>query len=53
MLIKDAKLKVQTLIQDEQIRVTGKKLHDLEKEAIALLKAKITDISLQFVNMRP
>lgn len=51
-LIKDAKLKVQTQIQDEQIRVTGKKIDDLQ-EAIALLKAKIIDISLQFVNMRP
>lgn len=51
-LIKDAKLKVQTQIQDEQIRVTGKKIDDLQ-EAIALLKAKSVDISLQFVNMRP
>ncbi len=51
-LIKDAKLKVQTQIQDEQIRVTGKKIDDLQ-EAIALLKEKATDISLQFVNMRP
>lgn len=51
-LIKDAKLKVQTQIQDEQIRVTGKKIDDLQ-EAIALLKEKSVDISLQFVNMRP
>ncbi len=50
-LIKDSKLKVQTQIQDEQIRVTGKKIDDLQ-EVIALLKAKAADISLQFVNMR-
>ncbi|MBE7414018.1 MAG: YajQ family cyclic di-GMP-binding protein [Deltaproteobacteria bacterium] len=50
-LVKDLKLKVQTQIMDDQIRVTGKKIDDLQ-EAIQALKAKDMDISLQFVNMR-
>ncbi len=50
-LIKDLKLKVQTQIQDEQVRVTGKKIDDLQ-EAIQALKAKDLGIPLQFVNMK-
>lgn len=50
-LIKDAKLKVQTSIQGEKIRVTGKKRDDLQ-EAIALLKKSEVEISLQFENFR-
>lgn len=50
-LIKDLNLKVQTQIQDEQIRVTGKKIDDLQ-EVIQALKSRELDISLQFVNMR-
>lgn len=50
-IIKDAKLKVQTQIQDEQVRVTGKKIDDLQ-EVIQLLKGKDVDIDLQFENMR-
>lgn len=50
-IIKDAKLKVQTQIQDEQVRVTGKKIDDLQ-EVIQLLKSKDVDIDLQFENMR-
>ncbi|MFQ5737308.1 MAG: YajQ family cyclic di-GMP-binding protein [Thermodesulfobacteriota bacterium] len=50
-LIKGAKLKVQSQIQDEQVRVTGKKIDDLQ-EVIQMLKAKDLDIDLQFVNMR-
>ncbi|OGQ07715.1 MAG: YajQ family cyclic di-GMP-binding protein [Deltaproteobacteria bacterium RBG_19FT_COMBO_58_16] len=49
--IKDAKLKVQSQIQDEQVRVTGKKIDDLQ-EVIQLLKSKDLDIDLQFENMR-
>ena len=52
-VIKDAKLKVDTQIQDKQIRVTGKKIDDLQ-EVIALVKAKQSElkIPLQFVNMK-
>ena len=51
-IIKDSKIKVQAQIQDEQIRVTGKKIDDLQA-TIALLRAS-SDIGLplQFVNMR-
>lgn len=49
--IKDAKLKVQSQIQDEQVRVTGKKIDDLQ-EVIQMLKGKDLDIDLQFENMR-
>jgi uncharacterized protein YajQ (UPF0234 family) len=41
--IKDSKLKVQAQIQDNQVRVTGKKRDDLQ-EAIALLRTKDFDL---------
>jgi uncharacterized protein YajQ (UPF0234 family) len=50
-LIKDTKLKVTSQIQGDQVRVTGKKRDDLQT-AIAELRAKVTDIDLQFVNFR-
>lgn len=51
-LIKDAKLKVQTQVQGEQVRVTGKKRDDLQ-EAIALLrKSESIKIPLNFTNFR-
>ena len=50
-LIKDRKLKVQTQMMDEQIRVTGKKIDDLQ-EVIQTLKGVDFDLSLQFINMR-
>ena len=50
-LIKDLKLKVQAQIMEDMIRVTGKKIDDLQ-EAIQALKGKDLDITLQFVNMR-
>lgn len=52
-VIKDAKLKVDTQIQDKQIRVSGKKIDDLQ-EVIALVKSKQSElkIPLQFVNMK-
>lgn len=51
-IIKDAKLKVQTQIQGESVRVTGKKRDDLQ-EAIALLKAQEDfERPLQFNNFR-
>ncbi|MEN9809189.1 MAG: hypothetical protein RLZZ488_756 [Pseudomonadota bacterium] len=51
--IKDSKLKVEAQIQDKQVRVTGKKIDDLQ-EVITLLKAQQGQlkIPLQFVNMR-
>lgn len=49
--IKAAKLKVQPAIQDDQVRVSGKKIDDLQ-EVIQLLKKKDFGIPLQFINMR-
>jgi hypothetical protein len=51
-LIKDSKLKVQAAIQEDAVRVTGKKRDDLQ-EAIQLLRgASLLDLDLQFVNFR-
>jgi uncharacterized protein YajQ (UPF0234 family) len=52
-LIKDSKLKVQSQIQDEQVRVTGKNRDDLQA-AIRLLRGKQDDLALdlQFINFR-
>jgi uncharacterized protein YajQ (UPF0234 family) len=50
-LVKGTKRKVQAQIQDEQVRVTGKNIDDLQ-EVIRLLKAKDLGVDLQFVNMR-
>ena len=50
-LIKSSKLKVQAQIQGEQVRVTVKKIDDLQK-IISLLKEEILDIPLQFINMK-
>lgn len=49
--IKDAKLKVQPQIQDNQVRVTGKKIDDLQS-IITLLKSKDFGVPLQFTNMK-
>ena len=50
-LIKDSKLKVQSQIQDEQIRVSAKKIDDLQK-IISIIKKMEMDLPLQFVNMK-
>lgn len=50
-IIKDSKLKVQSAIQGEQVRITGKKRDDLQ-EVIALLKKSNTELPLQYVNFR-
>jgi cyclic-di-GMP-binding protein len=50
-VIKESKLKVQSQIQDDQVRVTGKNIDDLQ-EVIRILKGKDLDIELQFVNFR-
>lgn len=49
--IKSLKLKVQSAIQDNQVRVTGKKIDNLQ-EVIQHLKRKDFGIPLQFVNMK-
>ena len=50
--IKELKLKVEAQIQGDQLRISGKKIDDLQ-EAIGSLKEKDLKIALQFVNMRP
>lgn len=50
-LIKDAGLKVQSQIMDDTIRVTGKKIDDLQ-EVIQLCKEGNLDFPLQYINMR-
>ena len=50
-MIKDKKLKVQSQIQGEQLRVTGKKIDDLQS-VITMLKGANLDIELQYVNMK-
>ena len=49
--IKETKLKVQAQIQDQQVRVTGKKIDDLQ-DVIQMLKEANVDFPLQFINMR-
>ena len=49
--IKEAKLKVQTAIQGEKLRVTGKKRDDLQ-QVIALLKESSFGVPLQYENFR-
>src|SRR6476620_7150063 len=50
-LIKDSGLKVQVQIMDDLVRVTGKKIDDLQ-EVIAKCRAANLAIPLQFVNMK-
>jgi uncharacterized protein YajQ (UPF0234 family) len=50
-IIKESKLKVQSQIQEDQVRVTGKNIDDLQ-EIIKLLKEKDLGVELQFVNFR-
>ena len=49
--IKGLKIKVQPVIQDNQVRITGKKIDDLQ-EIMRLLKEQDYNIPLQFVNMK-
>jgi len=49
--VKEAKLKVQTAIQGEKLRVTGKKRDDLQ-QVIAFLKEGSFGVPLQFDNFR-
>jgi len=50
-LIKDSGMKVQASINDDQVRVTGKKIDDLQA-VIQLCKGANLGIPLQYVNMR-
>ena len=50
-VIKDSKLKVQTSIQGDAVRIAGAK-KDLLQETIALVRKSITDFPLQFKNFR-
>jgi len=50
-LIKNSKIKVQTSIQGDKIRVSGKKRDDLQ-QVIALLKDSSIELPLQFENFR-
>jgi len=50
-MIKESKIKVQTAIQGEKLRVNGKKRDDLQ-QVIALLKDSKLDIPLQYENFR-
>ena len=50
-VIKDSGLKVQAQIMDDVVRVTGKKIDDLQ-DVIAKLKAANLKLPLQFINMK-
>ena len=50
-MIKDKKLKVQAAIQENQVRVTGKKIDDLQT-VIQMLRGANMPIPLQFINMQ-
>ena len=50
-LIKETKLKVQTEIQKDQVRVRAKKIDDLQ-ELIKMLKEKDFDFHIEFINYR-
>jgi len=50
-LIKDSGLKVQAAIMDDIIRVTGKKIDDLQ-EVMQATKSWNVGIAMQFVNMK-
>ena len=50
-LVKDSKLKVQSSVQGDQVRVTGKKRDDLQA-VIAALKNQDLGLPLQYINFR-
>lgn len=50
-LIKQAKMKVQSAMQDEQVRITGKKRDDLQA-AMKLIKDGDLGMPVQFTNFR-
>jgi uncharacterized protein YajQ (UPF0234 family) len=50
-LIKEQKLKVQPALQEDQVRITGKKIDDLQA-IMKLLREQKYDVPLQFTNMK-
>jgi hypothetical protein len=50
-LIKDSKIKVQAAIQEDQVRVSGKSLDDLQR-VMALVRERDLGIAVQFTNRR-
>lgn len=50
-LIKDSKLKVDAVTMDDQVRVSGKKIDDLQG-VIQLLRKSDVGVPLQFINMK-
>jgi cyclic-di-GMP-binding protein len=50
-MVKDAKLKVTASIQGDVVRITGAK-KDVLQEAIALVRAGVTDVPLKYENFR-
>jgi cyclic-di-GMP-binding protein len=50
-IIKDSGLKVQPAIMDDIVRVTAKKIDDLQS-VIALLRKSNLEVPLQFINMK-
>jgi cyclic-di-GMP-binding protein len=50
-LLKDAKMKVQSSIQGESVRISGAKRDDLQA-AIALIRKDVADLPLAFENFR-
>ncbi len=50
-MVKDTGLKVQSAVQDQQVRITGKKIDDLQAVIGALKEADI-EVPLQYVNMK-
>ncbi|HNR20307.1 MAG TPA: YajQ family cyclic di-GMP-binding protein [Bacteroidia bacterium] len=50
-IIKDSGMKLQASIMDDQVRVTGKKIDDLQ-QSIAIVKAANMELPLQFENFR-
>ena len=50
-MVKDKKMKVQSAIQGDKVRITGKKRDDLQA-VMAMLKEEKLDVPLQFNNFR-
>lgn len=49
--VKDSRLKVQAAIMDDKVRITGKKIDDLQ-EVMAMLKKSDMPLPLQYINMK-
>jgi uncharacterized protein YajQ (UPF0234 family) len=50
-IIKESGVKVQAAIMDDQVRVTGKKIDDLQK-VMGILRGQELDAPVQFINFR-